>query len=176
MNKIIRNSGLSYSKIEFDEIFDYLTFFEDRFKDFLELSEYPSDMEVFVSTRDMIDIITRVDKRKAYYYCFHSMEINERKHVALYAYWILKFRPFTVTDIRYIDKKKENCINEAFAIYMICSILLYNDITIDTTFEKIFYKKLLYSFRYRGFSIESLMLLVEAITSETFNIEYNEIV
>ena len=176
MSDNIRNYDLAYEKIGITEVNNSLKDLKERFKDFLEQFKYPSDLQYFISDGDLIEAIVRVDKREAYYYCFHNMEIHERKTVALYVYWILRFRPFTIIDARFKNKKSGRCVNELFAIYMISSILLYNGVDIDKTFEKAFYKKLLYSFRFRNFSIESLMLLVEAITAETFDIEYDEIV
>lgn len=172
----IRNSDLRYTEMDDAEFLDYFAWLEEIFKDFLVSSDYPEDIDYFVSRRDLADIFLRVDKRKAYYYCFHGMEIHEKKEVALFAYWILKFQPFTVIDNRYIDKKKENGINDAFAIYMICSILCYTGISFESVVKKNFYNKLLYSFRFRDFSIDSLMMLVESLSAETFNIEYDEVV
>ena len=175
----VRNSDLKYNPMSDGEIFDLLTALEERFIDFLEISGYPSDLKYIVSRKDLIDTITRVDKREAYYFCFHNMEISEQKQVALYAYWILKFQPFTVTDDRYINNHdfRVTCINIDFAIYIICSILFYYfEEPFPETINKTFYKKLKYAFRYRNFSIESLMLLVEAITPETFELEYEEVV
>ena len=79
------NSVLRYTPMGYDEIFDWMVWLEEMFNDFLTVSGYPSDLSYFVSRRDLVDMICRVDKRKAYY-CFHGMEIHEKKEVALFAY------------------------------------------------------------------------------------------
>lgn len=169
----MRNSNLKYQLIPDEEVFKYLEEFEEQFGKFIRVSGYPDDIQYYVSRYDLIDIIIRVDKRKAYFYCFHGMEINARKQAALYVYWILKFKPFKITDIRYLNKKNTNSVNEAFAIYMICSILFsLNRFSSSTASHETFYQKLLYAFRFRDFSIEALMLLVEALNTETFDNKY----
>ena len=172
-----RNEKLEYEIITDAEVFDLLELFEEQFKSFISDSNYPPNLDYFVSRRDLIDMIIRVDKRDAYFHCFHDMEINERKQAALYAYWILKFRPFTIIDNRCLDKENESTVNEAFAIYIICSILFYSKKLESTTAKKeTFYKKLMYAFRYRSISIDSILLLVESISTETFDKQYADVV
>ena len=175
--KEIRNSKLKYTGIPDDELlYDYEYFeklFETEFK-------YPNDTEYYVNAYSLIDSIVRVDKRKAYFFCFHNMEISERKQVALYAYWFIKFKPFTLCDNRFVDDKYSASINELFAIYLISSILLFEDNvgfdTIDFTKSKdkyTYFDKLMYSLHYRCFSIDSFMLLVDSITPQTFEYEFD---
>jgi hypothetical protein len=118
-------------------------------------------------------MIIRVDKRKAYYHYFHDdTEINEYKVAALYAYWILKLRPLTITDPRFITKRDHCDINELFAIYLICSTLYQTGrLAKPITGEESYSKKLRYSFRYRNFTIDSFIVLVESINSETFDMK-----
>ncbi|MDR2735950.1 MAG: hypothetical protein LBB49_00110, partial [Gracilibacteraceae bacterium] len=74
--------------------------------------------------------------------------MSERKRVALYAFWILKFKPFKITDVRFLDDDSEN-VNETFAIYLICAILFYANKLQKTAVEKSgFYQNMLYAFRY----------------------------
>jgi len=173
-----RNEGLTYELIPDLDVFNLLGVLEEQFEAFLAFSGYPNNTEYFVSRRDLIDVLIRVDKRSAYFYYFHNkMEINERKKAALYAYWILKFKPFKITDSRYLNKKRENTVNEAFAVYMICSVLFHTKKLLVTSAKKeTFYKKLMYAFRFRNISIDAMLLLVESITTETFDKEYPDIV
>jgi hypothetical protein len=172
-----RNANLAYEIISDIELFDLLCLFEKQIKKFILDNNYPDDLEYFICSRDLLDLIIRVDKREAYFYCFHDIEISERKKAALYAYWILKFRPIKIIDFRYINTEKANTVNEAFAIYMICSILKfskklpYNKVKKDT-----YYKKLMYAFRFRNISMDSMLLIVESINPTTFNIKYSDIV
>ena len=122
-----RNSNLTYTIIPDDELLELCKFFENLFESFLKDFHFPDDTQYSINEYSLIDAIIRVDKREAYFYCFHNMEIHERKKAALYAYWFLKFKPFSLTDTRYIDTKKSENINELFAIYIICSILLYDN-------------------------------------------------
>ena len=171
-----RNEDFTYENMTVSEMSEELKLLETQFSEFLVYSGYPSDIKYIVSMRDLIDIITRVDKREAYFYYFHSkMEINERKKVALYVYWILKFKPFRIVDSRYENKERENNINEAFSVYLICSVLFYaKKITSTTAKKEIFYKKLMYVLRFRDISLDALLLLIESMNTETFDKEYSD--
>lgn len=172
-----RNESSTYEPMTDTELLSLLALLEEQFRRFVAYSGYPDDLKYSISRRDLVDAVMRVDKREAYFYYFHNkMEINERKKMALYVYWILKFKPFKVTDNRYVDKKRESCVNEAFAVYMICSILFDADKLSDTSSKKeTFYKKLMYAFRFRNISIDAMLLLVESINTETFDKEYSDI-
>lgn len=178
LNKI-RNSELEYTDIPDEELLFIYDEFENQFVKFLEEIKYPSDTKYKIDSYALIDAIVRVDKRKAYFWCFHNMEINERKEVALYAYWFLKFKPFSICDNRFADKKQTACINEMFAIYLISSILLFDDdkfaeVNVSKANDKFtYFDKLLYSLHYRCFTIDSFMLLVDSITPETFEYEFS---
>ncbi len=172
----VRNANLKYERISVEEIYKHVKVFEEQFIKFISIRDYPEDIEFSTSVISIIETIIRVDKRKAYYYCFHGMEINECKVAALYAYWILKFRPFTITDKRYINTPKGCCINEEFAIYMICSILVFSGKITPTAIDNTsYYEKLLYSFHFRNFTIDSLVMMIESINTETFNKQYDDL-
>ena len=118
-----RNNKLKYERIPYEEIEKVLQIFSKRFDEFLILKGFPLETEKHISFFTLIDIIVRVDKRKAYYHCFHGMEINECKEAALYAYWIIKLRPFTITDKNYKNNVDACMVNESFAIFLIGLIL-----------------------------------------------------
>lgn len=115
----IRNYDLSYDPMSDEEMLKIHRFYSNLFKKFLDEMNYPSDIGYYINSYALIDAIVRVDKRKAYFYCFHNMDINENKEVALYAYWIIKFKPFVILDNRYNDEKSSSYINELFATYII---------------------------------------------------------
>jgi hypothetical protein len=81
-----RNKNLKYERIPYKNIEKLLKLFNKRFNEFLTLKGFPSKIEKHISFFTLIDIIVRVDKRKAYYYCFHGMKINECKEAALFQY------------------------------------------------------------------------------------------
>lgn len=168
-----RNINLKYERIPYGNIEKILQVFNKRFNDFLVLKGYPSETERYVSFYTLIDIIIRVDKRKAYYHCFHNMEINECKEAALYAYWIIKLRPFSITDKKYRNNSDACIINEAFAIHLIGLVLERTGrIKKSKNMKNSYYDFLEYSFRFRNFSIDSFIVLIESISTETLEKEY----
>lgn len=175
-----RNFDLEYDPIKNEEVLDIHHYFSDLFYKFLGEMKFPEDTNYFINSYALMDAIIRVDKRKAYFYCFHNMTINENKETALYAYWIVKLRPFVIVDNRFNDDKKSSYINELFAAYLIYCILLFdNDDFNNVEFirEKsdkfTYHDKIMYSLHYRCFTIDSIMLLVDSITPQTFEIEYD---
>jgi len=168
-----RNKNLKYERILYKDIEKILQSFYKRFDEFLLLKGFPPKTEKHISPYTLIDIIIRVDKRKAYYQCFHNMEINECKEVALYAYWILKLKPFTITDKKYQNNADACVINESFVIYLIGLILETTGRIKRTANIKDSYCNFLeYSFRFRNFSIDSFIVLIESISTETLENEY----
>ncbi|MDR1430321.1 MAG: hypothetical protein LBI85_08540 [Spirochaetaceae bacterium] len=171
-----RNKGLRYTRISYEDIERLLQVFSGRFDEILALKGFPRETGKHISNFTLIDIIVRVDKRKAYYQCFHGMEINECKEAALYAYWILKLRPFVITDTKY-SKTTDAChINELFVIYFIGLVLESTGRIKQTTAIKDSYSRFLeYSFRFRSFSIDSFLVLIESISTETLEKEYPDL-
>ena len=142
-----RNSDLEYERMPLQEIEKLLRLFYKHFKYFLELNGFPDDIGFHISFYSLIDIIIRVDKRKAYYRCFHNMGINECKEVALYGYWILKLKPFTITDMAYKKIADACTINELFVIFLIGFVLEATGRIKNTPDLKDSYSKLMdYSF------------------------------
>ena len=168
-----RNKNLKYERIPFEAIEKIIQLFHKRFDVFLALKGFPNDIERHISFFTLMDIIIRVDKRKAYYYCFHGMKIDECKEAALYAYWILKLRPFSIIDKRYQNKVEASTINESFIIHFIGLILESTGRIKHTPKIKDSYRIFLeYSFRFRNFSIDSFIVLIESISTETLENEY----
>jgi hypothetical protein len=168
-----RNKSLKYERIPLEDIAKHLELFDNLFKYFLTLKGFPEGIENHISYYTLIDMIIRVDKRKAYYQCFHNMEINECKEVALYAYWVLKLRPFTITDLKYKNDAVAGTINESFAVFLIGFVLESTNRIKQTPNIKEDYKRLMeYSFRFRNISIDSFIVLIESISTETLEREY----
>ena len=168
-----RNSRLKYERIPYENIEKLLQLFNKRFNEFLILKGYPQDTQKHSSYYTLVDIIVRVDKRKAYYQCFHNMVIDECKEAALYAYWLLKLRPFIITDKRYQNSADACVINESFVIHFIGLVLESTGRIKQTPNIKDSYRNFLeYSFRFRSFSIDSFVVLIESISTETLENEY----
>jgi hypothetical protein len=171
-----RNKNLKYDRISYRDIEKILQLFDSRFKEFMKLKGFPPKTTIYISFFALIDIIVRVDKRKAYYQYFHGMEINECKEAALYAYWILKLRPFTVTDVKYKNNPDACHINELFALFFIGLFLESTGRIKQTGKIKDSYGRFLeYSFRFRNFSIDSFIVLIESISTETLEKEYPDL-
>jgi len=169
----IRNTSLKYERIPYNDIENILKSFQARFDDFLLLKGFPPETGRHISFYSLIDIIIRVDKRKAYFHCFHNMEINECKEAALYAYWITKLRPFSITDKKFQNKFDACIINESFAVHLIGLVLESTGRIKMTENVKTSYCDFLeYSFRFRNFSIDSFIVLVESISTETLEKDY----
>jgi hypothetical protein len=142
---------------------------------------YPADLEIKICDIDLLDIIRRVDMRIHYFAVFHPkmQKINECKRSALLAYWFVKFRPIMITDLRFINKKEgyNTDVNEKFAIHYLLSAL--DDVgkikhwdgksgIKDLNFTHPYIKELIYSLRFRNFTIDSIIVLSDSITTETF--------
>jgi hypothetical protein len=153
-------------------------------RDFFIGLEYPKNIEYTVFGIDILDAILRVDKRIHYFQIFHGMTCNEGKKAALYAYWIAKLRPIKITDNRYKNVDGyNNQINELFAIHYLLSALCGmgriklwdgND-GITLSINNPFIKRLKYSMRFRNFTIDSIIVLADAITTDTFKLDDQDV-
>jgi hypothetical protein len=157
-----------------DEQYDQkLERLEDSYKAFLRCFQFDESI-VDKNMLDLADIIQRVEKRRVYFCVFHDMVINEVKEAALIAYWVLKFKPFYFKREKR-DSKRYRHINEKFAIYMIFSALHeVGRISINNKKINSYYSYLLYSFRYRSFTIDSMLVLAESISDETLTKQYDK--
>lgn len=120
---------------------------------------FPDD--VVLDPKAIGEIIVRVDKRRDYFLVFHDQtEMNEIKEAALYAYWILKFRPISVSNPKY------NNINDTFALFMIFSMVKRKRRLVgkkDFPLSKDYVNKLSYAFAYWDLSKEALIVLAETL-------------
>lgn len=124
---------------------------------------------VKVNIQSLKDVIIRVDMRKLYFRVFHAnMEPNEYKHIiGLSGFWILKLRPFWIptqegdsTEIL----RLATWINEEIVLHMVCGLLKeYNPEFFENGHDlcESYCNELLYSFRYRDLSKESMFLLFD---------------
>ena len=106
------------------------------------------------------DIIVRVHKRKHYFKVFHNeMITSEYKETALYCYWFLKLRPLWIDPAN----KSSDRINEKFALHLYISLLKkYNEgFSESDGINRLHIRELLYSFRFRDITKESMILMLE---------------
>jgi len=174
----LTSSDSSYRRPPDDELLEVIRYFEDEIKYFIHyVLGYSDNVNYVVCTLDIMDIIIRTDKRLYYFNIFHDMEVNECKKAALFAYWIAKLRPIKVIDDDHKDRLGFNdVINELFAIHLIIEILTGIDRIkhwdgtdgIDITLHNPYIKKLCYSLRFRNFTIDSMIVLADSITTDTF--------
>jgi hypothetical protein len=179
-DKSTEDTSIIYKRLLDDEINLLLQDLQNSIADFFRRIELASDVEYTVCGLDLIDVIIRVDKRLHYFKVFHEMDCNEGKKAALFAYWIAKFRPIMITDKRYINTVGfNNEINELFAIHYLLEVLIgMGRIKVWNGHEGIklslsnpFIKRLKYSLRFRNFTIDSIIVLADAITTDSFNLD-----
>ena len=128
--------------------------------DFCEGSDlYPYE-SVKTNINTLRDIIVRVHKRKHYFKVFHNeMITSEYKETALYCYWFLKLRPLWIDPAN----KSSDRINEKFALHLYISLLKkYNEgFSESDGINRLHIRELLYSFRFRDNTKESMILMLE---------------
>lgn len=128
--------------------------------DFCDSSDLYAYESVVTNINTLRDIIVRVHKRKYYFQVFHNeMITSEYKETALYCYWVLKLRPL------WIDPKNKSSerINEKFALHLYISLLKkYNeDFSEEDGINRLHIRELMYSFRFRDITKESMILMLE---------------
>ncbi|MBR6229473.1 MAG: hypothetical protein IKQ97_07030 [Eubacterium sp.] len=113
----------------------------------------------------LLESIVRIDKRKDYFMIFHNdTEVNENRAIALQAYWILKFKPFSIRSAQL--SRKYPYVNELIAAFLLLSCVKESsDRSKPVKFNVStgFVGKLYYAMRYWDLSKEALMLVTEAL-------------
>lgn len=149
-----------YSWMTEKEYMEEVQYLDKILHDFCEGSNLYKYEAVKTNMKTMQDIIVRVHKRKHYFKVFHNeMITSEYKDTALYCYWILKLRPLWID----MDTPSSDRINEKFALHLYLSLLKkYNeDFSQDDGINKLHIRELLYSFRFRDITKESMFLMLE---------------
>jgi hypothetical protein len=167
-----------YQRLSDGDIRDILQLFQDEIYHFIHyVMGYPLNIQYTVCGLDLIDAIIRVDKRRYYFNVFHGMDINDCKKAALFAYWLVKFRPIKITGNQYISRLGYNDhVNELFAIHWLLCVLCEEEKVrlwdgsagARITLEHPYIQKLWYSFRFRNFTIDSMVVLADTINTEVF--------
>lgn len=156
-----------YNRLSEDILYSLLGAVLERFREYLQVTEELKTEDVDVNTSLLCEALVRIDKRKDYFLIFHdSTDISEIKETALLAYWLIKLKPFRVNKDNTAMYKKYVHINEAFAIFLIYSVvkqesICHKDVEFCITDE--YNKKIRYAFCYWDISKEALMLVVESL-------------
>ena len=168
----------SYKRPSDEELLEMIQYFKEEIEFFIRyVLGFPNNVEYVVCAVDIMDVIIRTDKRLYYFNIFHDMEANECKKAALFAYWIAKLRPIKIISKEHFNKLGYNDkVNEKFAIHILLCILSgigrikQRDKTggIDITLDNSYIEKLVYSLRFRNFTIDSMIVLADTITTDLF--------
>jgi hypothetical protein len=123
--------------------------------------------------------LMRVFRRVLYCKSFNAMELNQMKQAGLYAYWLTKLHPIIINepsaDMRAIDDLWENRlqeINERFAFHLILSVFI-RQYGRPGQGIKGYRERFVHAVRFRSFTEDSMMLLVESLGKEAFDLAGN---
>jgi len=165
-----RNTDTRYQKMTMDEIFSETAIIEQLYKGFLHIAGYPPDVKYDVDARAVVEMLVRIDKRTAYYSYFHSgNKIHELKRAGSLIYWLIKLKPFRITDERIIkggiDLIDEAFhLNESFAIFLTYSALRnFGKLKTIPQKDSDIQKNLLYAFKYREMPQDAIMTLTYSL-------------
>jgi len=174
----LKHKMICYERLSDDDFISILGNLKEEFEDYLHYGLGYAKGEYFICGLDIIDAIIRVDKRLAYFrYFHHGMIINECKMAALFAYWIIKLRPIKIIDNNLKNRVEHNArINEKLAAHHLLTALVgvdkiklwdgHEGVKFDENNK--FLKELYYSFRFRNFTIDSMIVLADAINTQSF--------
>lgn len=156
-----------YNSLDSKQVLDFYNKFNNLLKDFARTIKQKGKLEVNLSIIGRISI--RVDQRKDYYMYYHStreeiMRMSHEKEMALWSYWVSKYKP-----IRFVKQKDDEdffsthgcTVSDAFAAYIIISIVCANNRKRAKYFTDKVVLDLYYDFANRDFSKEALISRVE---------------
>ena len=137
-----------------------------KFQKFLSINEpdVVIKTDVVTNKEGLAEVVLRVDKWKSYFAVFHGDKyISEFKEIALYAFCIMKLKPFRMVDNTH---KLVDSVNEYFAIHLILSTIkgccLYKKKQYMHPCND-FIDEVVYSFRFHDLNKEALMLFVDTL-------------
>jgi len=124
------------------------------------------DKDMFVNKRNIIEVAHRVDKRKAYYSIFHTIDnTSECREIGLLSYWICTLKPFFVAKE---ESPLYGCPNEMFVLYLMMAMIKriflkqYPDEKFKPLNERLI-KELVNKFKYCDMSREAMIACVELL-------------
>jgi len=160
----------TWSPLSFVEITALQRKFYDYYAGVLKLLKL-KESEIACDRDTLAEIITRVEKRRVYFWIYYSEDgknckMSKCNETALYCYWIVKLKPFYKAD--------DPCINEKIATFHFVHRLDRHVATENAkpggkaktlNISERFLKVLSYDLRYRDISKEALMTFAEALIS-----------
>ena len=156
-----------YQQPDWENLYKKLANFLDTFGSYVNAQNDLKIEDIIINRPLLTELLVRIDKRKDYFVIFHDdTEMNEIKESALTAYWILKFKPFSIKDNIPELRMKYERINEAFAVFVIYSAIKEKSKYVqDMNFSisKEYNKKIMYGFKFWDISKEALMLISESL-------------
>jgi hypothetical protein len=146
-----------FTPLDLHDVNYHLNEFYKYYKKVLELSKIPS-ADVTVAKSVLVEIITRIEKRRVYFKVFYNSQMSELNEIALWAFWIVKLEPFK-------HKDQNRPINELLALYFFFHRI---EQTARARGKRVrinerIIKVLFYDLRYRDISKEALMTLAESL-------------
>lgn len=165
--KGITEEDFIYNSLDARQVLDFYNKFNELLKDFAHTIKQSGKLEVNLPIIGRISI--RVDQRKDYYMYYHStekeiMRMSHEKEMALWSYWVSKYKP-----VRFVNSEDDEVffsthgctISDAFAAYIIISIVCANNKKRAKYFSDKVVRDLYYDLANRDFSKEALISRVE---------------
>jgi hypothetical protein len=145
----------------------------ENFRDFFG-KRTGTEESIAYSTPLVSDIFKRIDQRGDYYAYFHTkregaeqMMMAETKHVALMAYWVIKYKPLSLPRSIADDLYQMKCctLNEYFAAFCIFSLAktVPRLKDVNAYFSPKNLDGIVYTFMHRDISKEAMILYVESL-------------
>ena len=158
----------------FDNIDD--DFMNDKLRDTIERINQVFESQQIIDTgsitfdRDiMIEIISRIEKRRVYFHIFHNKtKMGELNEAALLTFWIMKLMPFRIksTPTPTLPPTPTVIINLKLAYALLLGAIAYyakkENKKINFNNPKL-EKHLLYALNYRDLSKEAIMAIAESL-------------
>ncbi|MCL2577481.1 MAG: hypothetical protein FWE27_05460 [Defluviitaleaceae bacterium] len=158
-----KHNGFDYShyaQLPEDKLLKYVDRADWAFK--LAFDELGIDInKYYIDFHSTIEALKRTDQRKLHYLMYHnSMEMNELKRIAVFSYWVLRFKPIN----RIVGGPPD--INEKVVLsWIFSSIKKFRKETSipHRVLSPRVRKDLLYALTYRDISYDYMTILVESL-------------
>lgn len=159
----IAEEDFKYNQIDGQSVIEFYNKFMELLNDFSLTVNQEAELEVVVPI--ITRICERIDQRKDYYLYYHStdekiMHMSYEKEMALWAFWVSKYKPVRFCDI--VDEElfflDNGCtVSDAFACYIIISIVCANNTDKVKYFTQSIVKDMYYDLSNRDFSKEAII-------------------
>lgn len=156
-------SDFIYNQIGEEQVLNFYSEFMELLNDFSLTIKQSGELEACLPI--ITRICERIDQRKDYYLYYHStkdkiMHMSQEKEMALWAYWVSKYKPIRFCDL--LDDEiffaANGCtVSDAFACYIIISIVCANNKKKVKYFTPDVVRELYYDIANRDFSKEAFI-------------------